>query len=58
MIGKLGDKGQRDLFRPMLKNFIDKSHELVLSGKKIDWNYFEEEFSYFYSERGVQAKNG
>ncbi len=30
MIGKLPEKGQRDLFRPMLKDFIDMSHELVL----------------------------
>ena len=52
MIGKLPEKGQRDLFRPMLKDFINMKHELVLLAEKIDWNYFEEEFSPFYSEKG------
>ena len=55
MIGKLPEKGQRDLFRPMLKDFIDMSHELVLLAEKIDWNYFEEEFSCFYSEKGAPS---
>ncbi len=30
MIGKLSEKGQRDLFRPMFEDFIDSRHELVL----------------------------
>lgn len=30
MIGKLPEKGQRDLFRPMLEDFIDMHQELVL----------------------------
>jgi len=30
MLGKLPEKGQRDLFRPMLKGFIDMRHELIL----------------------------
>ena len=50
MLGKLPEKGQRDLFRPMLKDFIDMSHELVLLADKIDWSYFEEEFAPLYSE--------
>ena len=37
MLGKLPEKGQRDLFRPMLKSFIDMGHELVLLADKIDW---------------------
>ncbi|MBB3893793.1 IS5 family transposase [Bacteroides pyogenes] len=36
MLGKLSEKGQRDLFRPMLKDFIDMGHELVLLADKID----------------------
>ncbi len=36
MIGKLPEKGQRDLFRPMLKDFINMKHELVLLVEKID----------------------
>ena len=55
MLGKLPEKGQRDLFRPMLKDFIDMSHELVLLADKIDWSYFEEEFAPLYSERGAPS---
>ena len=29
MLGKLPEKGQMDLFRPMLDSFIDERHELV-----------------------------
>lgn len=52
MIGKTDQKKQHDLFRPMLLDFIDKAHELALLSDKIDWHYFEEEFSDFYSEIG------
>ena len=45
MIGKLPEITQRDLFRPMLKDFIDPSHKLVLLADKIDWQYFENEFN-------------
>ncbi len=55
MIGKLPEKEQRDLFRPMLKDFINMKHELVLLAEKIDWSYFEEEFSCFYSETGAPS---
>lgn len=41
MLGKLPEKGQRDLFRPMLKDFIDMRHEPVLLADKIDRSYFE-----------------
>ena len=39
----------------MLEDFIDMRHELVLLGEKIDWSYFENEFSDKYSKVG---KNG
>ena len=52
MIGKTDTKKQHDLFRPMLLDFIDKTHELVLLSTKIDWTYFEKEFSIFYSTTG------
>jgi hypothetical protein len=51
MIGKLPEKGQRELFRPMLEDFIDMSQELVLLSKRIDWGYFEREFSVYYSSK-------
>ncbi len=52
MIGKTNKKKQRDLFRPMLIDFINNQHELVLLADKIDWDYFEKEFSKFYSKHG------
>ncbi len=52
MLGKSVDREQRDLFKPMLVDFIDKSHELVLLADKIDWTYFEKEFSHYYSDTG------
>ncbi|MEZ4913611.1 MAG: IS5 family transposase [Chitinophagales bacterium] len=51
MLGK-NPKKQAELFRPMLVDFIDKQHELVLLCAKIDWNYFEESFSPLYGKTG------
>ena len=36
----------------MLVDFIDHEHELVLLSEKIDWDYFEKEFSPLYSKTG------
>lgn len=55
MIGKLPEKGQRELFRPMLEDFIDMNHELALLSKKIDWTYFDREFSVYYSDKGAPS---
>ena len=55
MIGKTANQNQRDLFQPLLKDFIDMSHELVLLSDKIDWKYFDESFSIYYSNTGQPA---
>lgn len=55
MQGKLPKKGQHDLFRPMLEDIIDRSHELVLLEKHIDWEYFEKEFAPYYSDKGAPS---
>ncbi|MDL2261998.1 transposase [Bacteroidales bacterium OttesenSCG-928-I21] len=55
MIGKLPIKSQRNLFRPMLDDFIDPKHELVLLANAVDWSYFEKEFSQYYSEKGAPS---
>ena len=49
MLGKKIVQNQRDLFKPLLSDFIDMDHELVLLSDKIDWSYFEKEFSQYYS---------
>ena len=51
MLGKNPEKNP-ELFCPMLVDFIDHEHELVLLSEKIDWNYFEKEFSPLYSKVG------
>lgn len=55
MIGKSPIKSQRDLFRPLLEDFIDMQHELVLLGNKIDWNYIKKEFTPYYSDKGAPS---
>jgi len=55
MIGKSKSQKQRDLFKPLLSDFIDMAHELVLLSDKIDWKYFETEFSVYYSHTGKPA---
>jgi len=52
MLGKTGAQNQRDIFNPLLTDFINMEHELVLLAKKIDWNYFEQEFLQYYSHIG------
>ena len=55
MIGKTSNQNQRNFFQPLLKDFIDINHELVLLSDKIDWNYFEKDFSQYYSNTGQPA---
>jgi IS5 family transposase len=55
MQGKLKTKIQREIFRPMLSDFINPNHELVLLAKTIDWNYFEKEFAQYYSNKGAPS---
>lgn len=52
MLGKSPDQTQLNAFSPLLQQFIDPKHELVLLADKIDWNYFEELFSVHYSTTG------
>jgi len=55
MTGTLPDNRQRELFRPMLSDLIDRHHELVLLADSIDWQYFENEFSPLYSTVGTRS---
>lgn len=52
MIGKSPDQKQRDMFSPLLVDFIDMGHELVLLADEIDWDYFTMEFKQYYSNTG------
>ena len=55
MRGKSPNQQQRNLYHPLLQDFIDLKHELVLLADKIEWQYFEEEFSGLYSNTGQPA---
>jgi IS5 family transposase len=55
MIGKLPEIRQRDLFRPMLKDFIDPHHKLALLADAINWQHFENELQPYYSEQGAPS---
>lgn len=56
MIGKSSDQNQRDIFDPLLTDFIDMNHELVLLSSKMDWSYFEKELAKYYSNTGQPSK--
>jgi len=55
MVGKLPQITQRELFHPMLKDFIDPQHKLVLLADSIDWRHFEESFEPYYSDKGAPS---
>ena len=39
----------RDMFRPLLVDIINPHHELVLLERVVDWQYFEREWSAFFT---------
>jgi len=55
MKGKKTNQIQRDFFKPLLTDFIDLTHELILLSNKIDWDYFEQDFAQYYSNTGQPA---
>ena len=55
MIGKSANQNQQNFFQPLLKNFINLGYELVLLSDRIDWKYFEDNFSKYYSNTGQPA---
>ncbi len=52
MKGKLPNQGQRNLFRPILKEIVNPKHELVVLSDQINWQEIEYEFSPLYSNTG------
>jgi len=49
MTGTSAIKSQRDIFRPLLTDFINTDQELAVLADRIDWDYFEEAFASYYS---------
>jgi len=56
MIGKSPNQNQLNLFKPVLKQFINPSHPLVLLAERIPWSELEKDFSPLYSNTGTPAK--
>lgn len=56
MIGRTPNEGQKHLFLPNLKEFINPGHELCKLGGRIDWEGFEADFASLYSRIGCPAK--
>ena len=54
MLGKL-QENHRELFRTRLEDLINPNHELALLAKSIEWDYFENEFKFYYSDRGAPS---
>lgn len=48
---EIAEKSRRNLFRSVREDFIDMSHEFVLSANKIEWNYFGKEPSVCCSDK-------
>jgi len=56
MFGKLKPQNQRDIFKPMLRDFIDPRHELVVLAGQVDLEWIEHELSGKYSHTGQPSK--
>jgi IS5 family transposase len=56
MLGKSPDQQQKNLFRPLLKEFINMNHPLVILSNKIPWNELEKELANLYSHTGLPSK--
>ena len=56
MIGKSPIQEQKNLFQPLLAEFINREHELILLSEEISWEELEKEFAALYSTTGTPGK--
>ncbi|NUN99295.1 MAG: transposase [Saprospiraceae bacterium] len=56
MKGELPNPKQGNIFQPNLHQIVNPAHELVLLAQKINWQYFEREFTPLYSNTGKPSK--
>jgi len=52
MKGNLPNQGQKNMFRPVLRDIINPRHELAILAHQINWDTFEKSFSKLYSHTG------
>ncbi|MEX2567703.1 MAG: IS5 family transposase [Cyclobacteriaceae bacterium] len=55
MTGTSPIPNQRDIFQPLLTDFIDHDQPLVVLADRMEWEYFEEVFAEHYSDTGQPA---
>ena len=55
MRSKKKPENQLNFLAPSVKEQLNPNHELYLLSEKVDWSYFEDEFSKLYSEKGRPA---
>ena len=56
MLGKSPVQNQKNLFQPLLCEFINMNHKLVLLANQIKWTQMEKEFVPLYSKTGTPSK--
>ncbi len=56
MLGKSPSQNQKNLFKPLLVEFINPDHPLVVLAQRIPWKELEQDFSGFYSHTGTPSK--
>lgn len=56
MLGKSPLQNQKNLFRPLLVEFINPEHSLVMLANRIPWKELEQDFSGLYSHTGTPSK--
>lgn len=56
MLGKTPDQKQKNLFQPIIKEFINPENPLVVLSDKIPWKELEDEFKGLYSYTGQPSK--
>ena len=56
MLGKSPNQNQKSFFKPLLKDFIDMNHPLVLLSERIPWKALEKDFANLYSCTGTPSK--
>ena len=57
MRSKTKQISQLNFLAPTLEEQLNPKHELYLLSKEVDWDYFEQGFAVFYSDKGRPAKD-
>ncbi len=56
MLGKSPSQTQKNLFKPLLVEFINPDHPLSVLAQRIPWQELEQDFSGYYSHTGSPSK--